>query len=89
MSQVWCQCVSHAAVAHQLVEVPRLSQRLESFLWKRQFPALLAELAADTARLFMACNEVKQSKKLPQILKVDVVCVVLTALMVMTMNEGE
>jgi hypothetical protein len=52
------------------VEVPRLSQRLESFLWKRQFPTLLAELAADTACLLMACDEVKTAKKLPQILKV-------------------
>lgn len=53
-----------------LVEVPRLSQRLESFLWKRQFPTLLAELAADTACLLMACDEVKTAKKLPQILKI-------------------
>ena len=57
-------------VSVQLVEVPRLSQRLESFLWKRQFPTLLAELAADTACLLMACDEVKSAKKLPQILKV-------------------
>jgi len=59
----------------QLADVPRLSQRLDSFLWKRQFPSLLAELAADTACILMACDEVKTSKKLPQILKVRCVLI--------------
>jgi len=44
--------------------------RLETFLWKLQFPSILAEIAQDVEVVTNACKEVKDSEKLAQILKI-------------------
>src|SRR4051794_22836625 len=54
----------------QLLRVPRLMTRLETFLWKLQFPSILAEITQDVEAVTNACNEVKGSDKLAQMLKV-------------------
>ena len=44
--------------------------RLETFLWKLQFPSILAEIAQDVEVVTNASKEVKDSEKLAQILKI-------------------
>jgi hypothetical protein len=54
-----------------MIEIPRLEKRLEIFQWKLQLESSVTELRQSLASLASACDEVKSSKRLPVLLKVN------------------
>ncbi len=56
-----------------MLAIPRLSSRLDTFLWKLQFPSLIEDIKHNIAVICKACEQVRNSDKLAQLLKVILV----------------
>ncbi|KAL6046271.1 WH2 domain-containing protein [Balamuthia mandrillaris] len=53
----------------KLMEIPRLNERLDTFLWKKQYSTLVQDVQRDTETVLSACIQVKTNQKFPQLLK--------------------
>lgn len=54
------------------MDIPRLQKRLECFVFKREYEDKAAELRADIKRINDACRRIANSKRLKQLLQVNI-----------------